>query len=283
MIATTVKPAALQLSAMFTGKSLIAGFDAACAKQAAIGKFYEPVLSMLGTAYGLTIPNGTTAGLKALNLQLFKHEAAPKLTTGTGSRLGAIALTQYLHAYALAVVSGVNPATLAKAAPGAYDVAPLPAWADPLILAAAAKEAEEKRLQKKAAKEAEASLQAAKDKAYADSLQSMAIDASVAAMTEAREYGADIETAKQIGIEAGQKAAKQAAESASVEAAIAAPMRDMAKDAAAAWAAFAPFLDMGVITVAQRDAWSEALATAKTVEPAPKKARNTRTPKPVTA
>lgn len=199
----------IALSTLFTATAIASSFDSQAADQAAKGKTYAPLLTMLDGAYGLQIPAATAAAVRYVNDNLLTLEAAPKLAKGVGARAAVVTVTQALHAYMTAIVAGMHADTLIKLGP-AFGVKPLPAWADPVQIAA-----------KKAAKKDE---------------------------REAKKADTPAESA----------------ESDPIEAAISAPAVDIAAQAREAWAKFAAFLDAGALTVAERDAYIEALSTCVT-------------------
>ena len=121
----------LSLSSLFTSDAIASSFDAQCTIQAAQGRTYPPLLTMLDGAYGLQVPASTAAAIKYLNANLFQQAKLPKLAQGVGSRAAGVVVTQALHAYAVALRAGMaDPAK-------APEVVALPAWADPVAIAAA--------------------------------------------------------------------------------------------------------------------------------------------------
>lgn len=123
--------AKIALASLFSANFIASQFDAQCEAQAAQGRTYAPLLTMLKDAYGLAIPAGTVAAVKYLNLKLFAADTMPNLTKGTGAVSATVTVTQALHAYALALRDGVSDAKRAEC----ETVAALPAWADPVAIA----------------------------------------------------------------------------------------------------------------------------------------------------
>ena len=121
----------IALASLFSSNFIASQFDAQCEAQAAQGRTYAPLLTMLKDAYGLAIPAGTVAAIKYLNRKLFAADTMPNLTKGTGAVSATVTVTQALHAYALALRDGVSDAKRAEC----ETVAALPAWADPVAIA----------------------------------------------------------------------------------------------------------------------------------------------------
>ena len=121
----------IALASLFSANFIASQFDAQCEAQAAQGRTYAPLLTMLKDAYGLAIPAGTVAAVKYLNRKLFAADTMPNLTKGTGAVSATVTVTQALHAYALALRDGVSDAKRAEC----ETVAALPAWADPVAIA----------------------------------------------------------------------------------------------------------------------------------------------------
>lgn len=201
----------IALSTLFTSDFVAAQFNDQAADQASKGKTYQPLLTMLDGAYGLSIPAGTVAAINWLNVNLFGLDTAPKLASGIGARATTVVVTQTLHAYATAIYAGMHADSLTKQGPN-FKVAALPAWADPVAIAA-----------KKA----------------------------------------DRKMRKDAGDEAARKAAEASAEAAPVNNDV--PTVDIAAEARAAWAKFAPFLSHNALTVAERDAYIKALESCTTI------------------
>ena len=202
----------IALSTLFTSDFVAAQFNDQAADQASKGKTYQPLLTMLDGAYGLSIPAATVAAINWLNANLFALDTAPKLASGVGARATTVVVTQTLHAYAMSIYAGMHADSLTKQGPN-FKVAALPAWADPVAIAA-------KKADRKLRKEA------------------------------------------------GDKAAAEANAEASAGAAPVnndAPTVDIAAEARAAWAKFAPFLSHNALTVAERDAYIKALESCTTI------------------
>ena len=121
----------IALASLFSSNFIATQFDAQCEAQAAQGRTYAPLLTMLKDAYGLTIPAGTVAAIKYLNRKLFAADTMPNLTKGTGAVSATVTVTQALHSYALALRDGVSDAKRAEC----EAVVTLPVWADPVAIA----------------------------------------------------------------------------------------------------------------------------------------------------
>lgn len=132
----------IALSALFTASVIGSKFDVCAQERAATGKTYQPFVDLLKDAYGLELPYASKGFILGCN-KVFASEKLVSFATGEGSRVGAIALTQTLHAYCTTIASVCG----AK-------VEPLPVWADPALIAA-------KKADRKAAKDKEAADQAA--------------------------------------------------------------------------------------------------------------------------
>ena len=139
---------ALSLASLFSSDFIAAQFDAQCEAQAAQGRTYGPLLTMLKDGYGFAIPAGTSSAIKYLNVNLFGLGTVPKLVKGTGARAATVTVTQALHAYATALRAGVSDAKRAECP----EISPLPLWADPVHIAKAKAEAEAKKKAKAADK-----------------------------------------------------------------------------------------------------------------------------------
>lgn len=143
--------AVIQLSTLFTSDAIASSFDAQCTIQAAQGRTFPPLLTMLDGAYGLQVPASTAMAIKYLNANLFQQPKLPKLAQGIGSRAAGVVVTQALHAYAQSLRAGMaDPAK-------APEVAALPAWADPVAIAAAKVKRKEAKVAAKVDAEAVAS------------------------------------------------------------------------------------------------------------------------------
>lgn len=139
---------ALSLASLFSSDFIAAQFDAQCEAQAAQGRTYGPLLTMLDGGYGLSIPAGTASAIKYLNLNLFSLPKMPTLAKGIGAQAATVTVTQSLHAYATALRAGVSDAKRATCP----EILPLPLWADPVHIAKHKAEAEAKKKAKAADK-----------------------------------------------------------------------------------------------------------------------------------
>lgn len=135
----------LALASLFSADLIASQFDAQCETQAAQGRTYGPLLTMLDGGYGLAIPAGTASAIKYLNRNLFSLEKMPKLAKGIGAVAATVTVTQALHAYALALRDGVSDAKRAEC----ETVAALPVWADSVAIAKAKAERKAKADAKK--------------------------------------------------------------------------------------------------------------------------------------
>lgn len=135
---------ALALASLFSADLIASQFDAQCEAQAAQGRTYGPLLTMLDGGYGLAIPAGTVAAIKFLNRNLFTLEKLPKLAKGIGAVAATVTVTQALHAYALALREGVSDAKRAEC----ENVVALPSWADAVAIAKAKAERKVKQAAK---------------------------------------------------------------------------------------------------------------------------------------
>lgn len=159
---------ALSLASLFSSEVIAAQFDIQCEAQAAQGRTYGPLLTMLDSGYGLEIPAGTAAAIKYLNLNLFSLPKMPTLAKGIGAQAATVTVTQSLHAYATALRAGVSDAKRA-ACP---EISPLPLWADPVHIAKRKAEADAKKKAKAA------------DKAAAEAAAAPIVDAIAAPLAE---------------------------------------------------------------------------------------------------
>ena len=228
----------LTLSALFTSEAIAASFDLQVNAEAAQGRVHKPFIALLATAYGLELPvsGATVPCLKKINA-LMAIETSQKLKKGTGSKVAAVAVWQALHSLGNALLSGMGQRKRAEL-PADFKVNALPAWACPVAIQAKADKA-------KADKEAK---QAAKDAAR------LAADL---AESEANGAGDGIES----------EAAPVTGEAVSAEtltAALAGVPRDLHAEAMQAWLAFAKYLPAGVLTAADRDAFTAELEKAVT-------------------
>lgn len=122
---------ALALASLFSADLLASHFDAQCETQAAQGRTYPPLLTMLDGGYGLAVPASTFAAIRYLNRNLFSLEKMPKLAEGIGAVAATVTVVQALHAYALTLRDGLSDAKRAEC----ETVTALPAWADPVTIA----------------------------------------------------------------------------------------------------------------------------------------------------
>ena len=131
-------------SALFSAATVAASFDAAIERDASNGRINNEFSAMLSLHYGLELPAAPAQVLKTIN-QFLTLEKAPKLAHGPGARAHAPAVGQALYALGEAL----HAAGKVKALPV---LATLPAWADPVAIAAAAVAAADKRKATKAGK-----------------------------------------------------------------------------------------------------------------------------------
>ena len=122
---------ALALASLFSADLIASHFDAQCETQAAQGRTYPPLLTMLDGGYGLAVPAGTFAAIRYLNRNLFSLEKMPKLAEGIGAVAATVTVVQALHAYALTLRDGLSDAKRAEC----ETVTALPSWADPVNIA----------------------------------------------------------------------------------------------------------------------------------------------------
>ena len=137
-------------SALFSAAIVAASFDAAIERDASNGRVNNEFQSMLSLHYGLELPAAPVQALKLIN-EFLTQVKAPKLAHGPGARAHAPAVGQALYALGEAL----HAAGKVKALPV---LAVLPAWADPVAVAAAKAASAEKR---KATKESKATAPAA--------------------------------------------------------------------------------------------------------------------------
>lgn len=161
---------ALNLSSLFAASVLAATFDDVIEDQARSARIYAPLVAALEVSYGISLPVATAPAVKYANNMLFSLEKAPVLAKGLGAKAATVTVIQALHAYLCVVVSNMS----AKHAP--LTVAPLPAWADPVAIAA-------KKQANKDARQAKANDDAAN--ALADSPEVSAEDAALVASLSA--------------------------------------------------------------------------------------------------
>lgn len=121
----------LALASLFSADLIASQFDAQCETQAAQGRTYPPLLTMLDGGYGLAVPAGTFAAIRYLNRNLFALEKMPKLAEGIGAVAATVTVVQALHAYALTLRDGLSEAKRAEC----DIVLALPVWADPVNIA----------------------------------------------------------------------------------------------------------------------------------------------------
>ena len=131
-------------STLFSAAIVAASFDAAIERDASNGRVNNEFQSMLSLHYGLELPAAPAQALKTIN-QFLTLEKAPKLAHGPGARAHAPAVGQALYALG----DALHAAGKVKALPV---LAALPAWADPVAVAAAAAAAADKRKATKASK-----------------------------------------------------------------------------------------------------------------------------------
>ena len=124
-------------SALFSAAIVAASFDAAIERDASNGRVNNEFSAMLSLHYGLELPAAPAQALKTIN-QFLTLEKAPKLAHGPGARAHAPAVGQALYALGEAL----HAAGKVKALPM---LAALPAWADPVAIAAAKTASAEKR------------------------------------------------------------------------------------------------------------------------------------------
>lgn len=228
----------LQLSNLFTAEVLAAKFDEQAQEQAAAGRVYAPFVNLLKTAYDLEISATTTTALKKVNV-LMSIDAAQKLKTGTGSKVGAVMVWQTLHTWAEALLAGMG--TRSRAALAAdFKINALPAWACPVAIKAKADKAAAARLAKAQA---------------VDALK-LAQATAIAASKPENEDGVEDESDTPITGEAVSKS--------QLSDALSGAPRDLHAEALAAWAKFAAFIDAGVLTAAERDDFVDMLSKAVT-------------------
>ena len=228
----------LNLSALFTNEAVAASFDLQVNTEAAQGRVHKPFIALLATAYGLELPvsGATVPCLRKINA-LMAIETSQKLKKGTGSKVAAVAVWQALHSLGNALLAGMGQRKRAEL-PADFKVNALPAWACPVAIQAKADKA-------KADKEAK---QAAKDAAR------LAADLAESEASGAGD-GIDPEAAPVTG---------EAVSAETLTAALSEVPRDLHAEAMQAWLAFAKFLPAGVLTAAERDAFTAELEKAVT-------------------
>lgn len=133
----------IALSSLFNNEALAGAFDGQCAKNAAQGKVYQPLADALSTAYGLTMPHGSAAFIKAANMQLFTLDKLPTLAHGKGRVAAVVTMVNAVHQYCAAIIAGMSD----KSRLSAPELASLPAWADLVKI-------QEKKAKAKAARDA---------------------------------------------------------------------------------------------------------------------------------
>ena len=124
-------------STLFSSTVVAASFDAAIERDASNGRVNNEFQSMLSLHYGLELPAAPVQALKLIN-EFLTQVKAPKLAHGPGARAHGPAVGQALHALGEAL----HAAGKVKALPV---LAALPAWADPVAVAAAKAASAEKR------------------------------------------------------------------------------------------------------------------------------------------
>ena len=124
-------------SALFSAAIVAASFDAAIERDASNGRVNNEFQSMLSLHYGLELPAAPVQALKLVN-EFLTQTKAPKLAHGPGARAHAPAVGQALYALGEAL----HAAGKVKALPV---LAALPAWADPVAVAAVKAANAEKR------------------------------------------------------------------------------------------------------------------------------------------
>ncbi len=221
----------MAISSIFGSEILAAAFDDQAAAQAAQGRVYAPLAHALDAAYGIALPVATLQAIAYVNGKLLQADKCPTLAKGIGAKAAAVTVVQALHAYMLDVVAGMAPLKVLDAGAKAI-VAPLPAWADPVQMAA-------KKATAKAAKEAKAN-QAASEELAADGAAPEEDKAAALALAS--------------GI------------TAQLTVAMPAPI-DHHAQLTAAWAVIAALLPNGIITTGERDSFIAALEKAVTATP----------------
>ena len=116
-------------STLFTGAAVGAAFDNAISADSASGRVNAAFVAALDNAYGLALPASPKLAVGYIN-QFIGADKAPTIGKGPGARTGARGVAQALHALGEALHAG-------GAAKGLPALASLPAWADPVALAAA--------------------------------------------------------------------------------------------------------------------------------------------------
>ena len=228
----------LNLSALFTNEAVAASFDLQVNAEAAQGRVHKPFIALLATAYGLELPvsGATVPCLRKINA-LLAIETSQKLKKGTGSKVAAVAVWQALHSLGNALLAGMGQRKRAEL-PADFKVNALPAWACPVAIQAKADKAKADKAAKEAAKDAA--------RLAADLAESEASGAG---------DGIDPEAAPVTG---------EAVSAETLTAALSEVPRDLHAEAMQAWLAFAKFLPAGVLTAAERDAFTAELEKAVT-------------------
>ena len=129
-------------STLFTNEFVAGAFDASVAADAANGRVNGQFRDALLGAYGLQLPASPKLAIGYIN-SFVGADKAPKIGKGPGARVGARSVAQALHALGAGLHAG-------GAAKGLPTLAVMPAWADPVALAAASAERAEKRAEKPA-------------------------------------------------------------------------------------------------------------------------------------
>ena len=165
-------------SVLFSAAIVAASFDAAIERDAANGRVNSEFQSMLSLHYGLELPAAPAQALKLVN-EFLTQAKAPKLAHGPGARAHAPAVGQALYALGEAL----HAAGKVKALPV---LAALPAWADPVAVAAAKAAAADKR---SATKESKATAPAATAPAAAATVTAPDLSSAVAMVLAAAKGG----------------------------------------------------------------------------------------------
>ena len=165
-------------SALFSAAIVAASFDAAIERDASNGRVNNEFQSMLSLHYGLELPAAPAQALKLIN-EFLTQTKAPKLAHGPGARAHAPAVGQALYALGEALHAAGKVKTLPV-------LAALPAWADPVAVAAAAAAAADKR---RATKENKATAPAATAPAAAATVTAPGLSSAVAMVLAAAKGG----------------------------------------------------------------------------------------------
>ena len=191
-------------STLFSAAIVAASFDAAIERDASNGRVNSEFQSMLSLHYGLELPAAPAQALKTIN-QFLTLEKAPKLAHGPGARAHGPAVGQALYALGEAL----HAARKIKARPV---LAALPAWADPVAVAAAkAASAEKRSANKRSADKRPATAPAAAAAAAATAPAATAPAATAPAADMAAHVNAVIAAARGGFLSAAQIAALRAA------------------------------------------------------------------------